>query len=748
LTLRRQTIIAFSAAGLTVLLVGLIVALTALTPPNRYREDLPPAPLWLALPIYPIVMASVGALIAYRRQENPIGWLMCVTAALGAVIELELFYTNYTFAGGTFALLRVDWMVWLSRCLWIPWVMLQLVYLPLVFPDGRLPSPRWGRLLWIAWGATAIAMAARAVDIRLMADLGLSNPVGIPDPLARIHLLAEAGAPALVLLATAALASVFIRERGASGDRKQQLKWFGYAIAFMVPVVVLGKLADDVLNPVFPLQELLIPTAFVCIPIAIAFAIFRYRLYDIDPIINRTLVYTMLAAIITAAYVAVVVGAGALLEIGTQFSLVPLLAAAGAAFAIQPVRVQLEKLANRVVYGRRASPYDALAALSRQTARTAPSDQLLTDALRAVCHGVGLPSASIWLRAGDEYRPVVEWPPHERQASVPMLPAVGRGVAVFPVRDRGEVLGVMSVKVPPGRKLSAADQRLLADIAGQAGLMLRNLNLAADLMARMAELRESRRRLVTTQEQERRRIERNLHDGAQQDLFNLKLGIRQARVMLKRNPRQVAGALKLLEHEADSTLATIKELARGVYPPLLTSQGIVAALTAKARTAPLEVHLMSTGVRRYAAEIEEAIYYACAEALQNAMQHARATAVHISIVDRDGTLTFIVQDNGVGFDATGLLGAGAGLQGMRDRIDVVGGSLEFVSSPGRGCEVRGQLRVSAVASGSGGGARLGEAQVQRGHREEVEQSSGHQPAEDHDRQRVLDLVPRPVAQHD
>jgi signal transduction histidine kinase len=750
--------VAVASAATTFLLVLLMVALGSLTPPSRLPEDLPLTPFWLALPLYPLVMAGVGTLIAYRRPENAIGWLMCVTALLGALIELQLFYTNYSFAGGSFQLLSVEWVVLLSRCLWLPWVMLQLVYLPVLFPDGRPPSARWRSLLAAASATTVIAMAARALDVRSLADVHLPTPLGLADPGGRLHLFAEAASLMLLALATAALASVFVRQRRTSGDRRQQLKWFGLAIAFAVPVVVAGTLADEVFNPTFQINEMVVPTAFVCIPIAVAFAVLRYHLYDIELVINRTLVYGMLAAIIAAAYVAVVVGAGALVGTRTQLSWLPLLAAGGVALAFQPLRTQLERLANRLVYGRRASPYDALAALSRQTARMAPSQQLLADTLRAVCQAVGLPSASIWLRAGGEYRPVVQWPPAERREGAWHRPLVERGVAVFPVRDEGSELGVIAVKVPPGRSLSTADQRLLADIANHAGLLLRKLGMAADLVSRMAELRESRRRLVTAQDEARRRLERNLHDGAQQDLFSLKLGIRQVRSLLDREPAQIPQALERLEGEADAAWKTVKELARGVYPTLLTTQGIVAALAARARTAPVAVRISRAGVRRYPPDVEEAVYYTCSEALQNAVQHSQATTVQISLVERQGVLRFRVQDDGRGFNVAET--TGSGLQGMRDRLDVAGGSLELRSRPGGGCEVRGRLRVAAASpadhgvtgtegeSASGRGASgPAEAKVERGHREEVEESARDQPAEDHDRERVLDLVPGPIAEN-
>jgi signal transduction histidine kinase len=408
-------------------------------------------------------------------------------------------------------------------------------------------------------------------------------------------------------------------------------------------------------------------------------------------------------------YLIVVVGVGALVGMRDHVSLLPLLAAGAVALAFQPVRVRLQRLADRVVYGRRATRYDALAALSRPAADTVPSEQLLTDTARAICDAVGVPSASVWLGSGAECRVVAHWPA-DAAPEIPFPgPAGTPGVRVFPVHNQGVVLGAIAVKVRPGRTLSSADERLLADVASQAGLLFRNLGLSADLVARVGELRESRRRLVTAQEEERRRIERNLHDGAQQDLFGLKVNIRQVRTLWQRNPESVHPALERLEEEAEKALATVKELARGVYPPLLTAQGIVGALRARARKAPVGVRISNSSLGRYPADVEEAVYFVCSEALQNAVKHAHPTVIRISLAQRDGELTFEVKDDGRGFDPAVTTG-GAGMQSMRDRVDVVGGSMEIVSRPGTGTTVKGHviaLPLGETAPDTGA-ARIGE----------------------------------------
>jgi signal transduction histidine kinase len=503
----------------------------------------------------------------------------------------------------------------------------------------------------------------------------------------------------LIVLGLASLASVFVRLSSASGDRRQQLKWFGSAITVLVTLTAVQTINEEVLEASSAWLDGLLGLAYLTIPVSIGFSVLRYRLYDIDLVINRTLVYGALATFISAVYLVAVVGVGALLGLGNHVHLLLSLLAAGVvALAFQPARERLQRLANRLVYGRRATPYDALAVLSRRVAETAPSELLLNEMVRTGCAALGVPSASLWLSAGQELRPVAAWPPGTRHQAPRGSSCNGSGLCTVPVQHDGTLLGAISVLVPAGRSLSAPDQRLLADIANQAGLVLRNLGLTADLMARLGELRESRRRLVTAQDEERRRLERDLHDGAQQHLLGLSLGINEVLRLLDRDPPAVRARLEGLEQDAHEALRTVRELARGVCPPLLTAEGLPAALNARARLVPLDVRVSASCAGRYSADLEAAVYFCCSEALQNAVRHAQASLVRVRLAQESDELVFTVEDDGQGFDvASG--GEGAGLQSMRDRIDVVGGRLEIVSVPGEGTTVRGRVSVSPRAVG-------------------------------------------------
>jgi signal transduction histidine kinase len=236
------------------------------------------------------------------------------------------------------------------------------------------------------------------------------------------------------------------------------------------------------------------------------------------------------------------------------------------------------------------------------------------------------------------------------------------------------------------------EDKLLEDLAAQAGLVLRNARLTAELQANVEELRASRRRLVEAQDEERRKIERNLHDGAQQQLVALtvQLGLLERVADDPERVRTMAGALQSALRDA---LDDLRDLARGIYPPLLADKGLAEALSSQARKAAVPTSVEPDGVGRYPQEVEAAVYFCALEALQNVAKYAEASRAVIRLAERDGWLTFEVDDDGRGFDPSATP-SGSGLQGMADRLDALGGTIETDSAPGRGTVVRGRLRVA------------------------------------------------------
>ncbi|MGH2546385.1 MAG: GAF domain-containing sensor histidine kinase, partial [Actinomycetota bacterium] len=263
--------------------------------------------------------------------------------------------------------------------------------------------------------------------------------------------------------------------------------------------------------------------------------------------------------------------------------------------------------------------------------------------------------------------------------------AFPEGERAFPVRHQGELLGALSVETSRREPLNPTQEKLVTDLAGQVGLILRNVRL-------IEELRASRQRLVAAQDEERRRLERNIHDGAQQQLVALAVKIRLARTLADRDLEKAQSLLDDLQGETQDALENLRDLARGIYPPLLADKGLAAALEAQARKVPFPVRVEPNGIGRYPAEAEATAYFCVLEALQNATKYAEASSATVRLGLKDDQLLFTVSDDGRGFDPA-TTPRGTGLQNMADRLEALGGSLDVESGPGRGTTVAGQIPV-------------------------------------------------------
>jgi len=248
------------------------------------------------------------------------------------------------------------------------------------------------------------------------------------------------------------------------------------------------------------------------------------------------------------------------------------------------------------------------------------------------------------------------------------------------------LLGALTVIKPPQEPLAPAEEKLLADLASQAGLVLRNVALLADLRA-------SRQRLVKAQDEERRRLERNLHDGAQQQLVALSVQLRLAESMVGKEPEKERQLLHRLQAATAEALEDLRDLARGIYPPLLAEEGLVVAIESQARKSATPVQVESKNLGRYPQHVEAAVYFCALEALNNVAKYADASSARVRLTARDGTLTFEVADDGVGFDPAET-GYGTGLQGMADRLAAIGGDFEVRARAGSGTTVKGTVPVA------------------------------------------------------
>ena len=630
-----------------------------------------------------IAMSSIAALIVYRQPANRIGWLLLTIALSAAFIDFPRLYAGFAVYLHP-SLPGALWLYWLNQVVWILLFTELLVLLPLWFPDGRLLSRRW--LIVIGLAAIPVVMVAvTSLDPAITSPL--PNPMGI-RALAGLSNAMNWAPFSVLILGTWALAvsSLVVRYRRGAGQQRQQIKWL------MVGVLLLfGALVVQIIFPTLQ-NTPLIPFAAAVLPVAIGIAVLRYRLFDIDLIINKALVYGGLAAVITVVYVLVVINIGALAG-GSKRLWLSLVTTAVIALAFQPLRARAQRLANRLVYGRRATPYETLSRLSAHLAETYSADATLDQMSRVLAEGTGAERAEVWVRAGSRLVLASSSAPMaDGGRELPMrngtLPELERD-AVVPVSHQGELLGALTVVKKRGEAMNSVEQKLVADLAGQAGLVLKNVGLNRQLLARLDDLRASRQRLVAAQDEERRRIERDLHDGAQQHLVALKIKVGVAEALAEPDSR-ARPILAQLKQDADEALDRLRELARGVYPPLLASDGLEAALRAHLRRLAVPAELEAANLPRQPREVESAVYFCCLEALQNVAKYAQPSRVVVRVRTDDTGLAFEVADDGKGFDPASAPQS-SGLQNMRDRLEALGGSFQVQSAPGSGTTVEGRV---------------------------------------------------------
>jgi signal transduction histidine kinase len=704
MTLRSRARLAKALLALYVLLVVAAITLAAVTAQW-------PTIVWVgAFAAFPIV----GALIASRGAGGRLGWICLavgLTVAFTGVCETYSVYALRTnpgwLPGGAYA-------AWLATFMWVGFVGPIGVFFVLFFPDGRLPSRRWRPVPWIAAAAMACAMGAIALAPGRLdgAEVKIDNPVGV-DAKGVLTVVAWSGLLALFACIAASVVSIVVRFRRARGDERQQLKWFVSAVVLTAGLFFLSWPAGLVSTTLLHVVDSIGLFAWATLPLAAGVAILRYRLYDIDLVINKTLVFGALATFITGVYVAIVVGVGTLVgRAGGPNIALSILATAVVAVAFQPVRERARHLANRLVYGQRATPYDVLARFSEQAAATVAGDELLRTLARTVAEGTGAARSDVWVRTGDDLGLAASWPERtaeRRRAALddgrlPAFPSADRAIAV---RHHNEMLGALTITKPRGEALTPAEEKLLNDLAAQAGLVLRNVGLTAELLARLDDLQASRQRLVSAQDEERRRLERDLHDGAQQHLVALKVKLQLASRQAGETP--LKEALGSLQSDADDAIEALRTLAHGIYPPLLAELGLAAAIEAHARKAPVEVTVEADGVGRHSQAVEAALYFCCLEALQNVAKYSGASSALVRLAETDRELTLIVSDAGAGFDPAATA-RGAGVQNMADRVEALGGSFAIVSAPGQGTMITGSLplepargREATIAAPAGAG---------------------------------------------
>jgi signal transduction histidine kinase len=673
-----------------------------------------------------LVFAAMGFLIARRYPGNPVGWIMLAVAVLAIVLADAGLYALLVYRAGHANLPLGSVAAWLGTTLWSAALSLLAVGL-LLFPDGRIASRGWRAVLW----------ACVAVDAAFVCALGLfalTTIIGAPVSIGldgQLSVMSNSGGisgnpfgaaflalfPFLLATLVVAAAGLITNTRRSQGERRQQLKWFMYAAALSAIGLGVYEVGVFTVGPSTALAQagsVLVILGLCALPVSAAVAVFKYHLYDIDVVISRTLVYGSLAALITGVYVAIAVGIGALIGSGGRPNLaLSILATAIVAVGFQPIRARLQRIVNRLVYGKRATPYEVLSRFSGQVAETYAADDVLPRMAKVLCEGTGAATATVWLRAGTQLRPVATSPRaleglHAVGITGTQLPHIPGADTSAPVLHQGDLLGALTISKRRGELVTPIEQKLLDDLALQAGLVLRNVGLTAELLERLEDLRASRQRLVTAQDMERRRLERNLHDGAQQHLVALKVKLGLAELLLQNDIDRARSTLQQLKADVDEAIEALRDLARGIYPPILADQGLRAALESQARKATIPVTVEAGALERYTPNVEATVYFCVLEALQNTQKYAAASRVTVRVAFGDGSLRFEVEDDGRGFDPANAR-KGSGLTNMADRLDAIGGRLDIEARPGHGCRLSGSLPIQGVAkevSNAGDGHRV------------------------------------------
>jgi signal transduction histidine kinase len=627
---------------------------------------------------------AAGLLIASRVPANPIGWILLLAGTGTALQELATQYSLYGLYDTPGAVPRPDIAAWIVEWIWIPYIYTVAFMIPLVYPTGRLPSPRWRPVLLAGLAAAAVGTACFA----LMPGPLDSTPVAInPFGIEGATWIGAVGNVVMLVFAAgllAALGSIGVRYRRSRGDERQQLKWLLLALSLLIIAFLVGIPYWTLGGPgvsLDPVEDVVV-LALISIPVSIGIAILKYRLYEIDVVIKKTVVYAILAILLFVVGVVPAWAIGGLVVDATgsgEFSW--LVAGLLVGVGIWPLRRLATRIADRLVFGRRATPYQVLSEFSDRVAETYAAEDVLERMARVLAAGVGATGATVWLGAGAGAHPAATWP--SGAGSDPVLPG-----SAIEVRHQGEALGALSVRMPVNDPMTPTKERLIRDLAGQAGLVLRNAKLIEDLRA-------SRQRLVAAQDEERRRIERNIHDGAQQQLVALAVKLGLVERQLPPDADRAAAMLSEAKAETNDALETLRDLARGIYPPLLADQGLGAALGAQSRKASIPVTVDADGVGRFAQDVEAAVYFSCLEALQNVAKHAGAEQAWIRLGRTDGDLTFEVRDDGRGFDPA-VVAKGTGLQGIADRLAAIGGEIEVRSAPGDGTTLVGRVPLGAA----------------------------------------------------
>ncbi|MFF4990918.1 sensor histidine kinase [Streptosporangium saharense] len=654
--------LAWSCCALTSLLV---VAAAVLATRNGV------GPLGLGHLVFVAACALAGGLIGSRRPEHPVGRALALGGLCFALMEV---CGQYAILGLVNGLPLAQAAAWPQTWLWVP-ANLSITLIPMIFPGGTLSSPGLRRLVRLTLAAAVPVMILSALrpgeNDQVGTDTGVVNPLGVAA-LADLAPVAETAMTALMAVVFVVGGADLVRRAlRSSGVERRQIMWLTYAVGIEM-VVVAARLAagltDAVPGRIWPATDTfweLGSATTALLPAAVCVAILRHRLFDIDLVTNRTLVYALLSGCVSLGYVAVAGYLGAVFPSGDLP--VSVLAAGLVAFAFAPLRRRLQGWVNLLMYGERDDPYAALTRLGRRLENSGEPDGVLPGVARAVAEALRLPYAAVETSAGTRHA-------FGSPTGVPVR---------LPLTHNGERAGDLVLSPRSGESgFGRRDLRVLTDLARQVAIAAHAARLTADL-------RRSRERLVMAREEERRRLRRDLHDGLGPTLAALTMRAEAACDLVGDGPAREL--LAEIVADAEAAVADVRTLVDGLRPPALDTLGLLGALRAHAVRQPPGLRVTVLTPERLGplpAATEVAAYRIAAEALANARRHAGASGARLRVEVSAGTLTLEVADDGDGLRAVPDERAGLGLASMRERALELGGTFAAEDRPEGGTLVR------------------------------------------------------------
>jgi signal transduction histidine kinase len=617
--------------------------------------------------------AWMGCVLLARRPGHPMGPLLCLIGLANAISGAAFAYARYTVVDRPGALPFSTALLWANTWAYAPAASLTGLVLPLVFPEGRLLSPRWRPALWAALAFIPLWVAGMAF---VSQDVGgyfrhMHNPYVYPSLDRLFDALYVLAVACGLAAAVAAAAAVTLRWRRADRAGRQQLKWF----LAVWPIAGISLVAGF-FDPGGPVNVGLGALAGILLPVAIGIAVLRYRLYEIDILLSRAVLYGLLTVGVAAVYLALVSVARIKFGMGRDLA-VQVAATAVAAAVLFPLRDRVQRRVDRLFYGDRGVPYDALAKLGRRVEESAGTESVLNSVVKTIADSLRLPYAALELRLGDGWR---------RAAAYGEAPSQ---VTIFPLISQRETVGRLVVGTrSPGERLDPDDERLVADLARQAGP-------AAHAVALRQALDASRAGLVTAREEERRRLRRDLHDGLGPTLAGLTLGLDTARARCTPNQAELQELLGRLKAETQRAVTDVRRIVYGLRPPALDEFGLVGSLReevvrlrSEAPGLTVTLEAPDEGLADLPAAVEVACYRIVTEALTNVTRHAHATQCSVRIhLDHD--LYVDVRDDGVGLPEGWR--TGVGIASMRERVTELGGRLAIEPCLPHGTRINARL---------------------------------------------------------